>query len=396
MWPLEFYFRPLAVAFCGVLAFSLWGLTPEEPRQQQAVEPLELVAQTEANQTAGAMKTYLNLALPGGAEFSPIVLGETEGRVIVARVYTVGSRREIQVLAGKEGRWEFVGRNGGAITGVVDGNFLKGARRGPDGRLWALAGYTPPSNPQRGFRDYLYRFEDGNWKLMGPEDGQPAGTISDGGLHFLGTQPVHLFCEDQYFLLGLEGEKWIPLAAQNLIRGGFCDVCWRKDDAWLFRLRADGGQSILEAYWLKGPREQDITGPLRLETWAGRVFCWNLAVSADGTIAMFGTVGDLNNHKDQFGRVYRQRGDGAFDASDLPFPPTPANIPHCVNWSPRRVLFAVTRTDSRSFVVHRYENDHWVASGDVSQPRFFVHDLKLFFRDDGEPIVVWEDFLPHR
>jgi hypothetical protein len=88
-------------------------------------------------------------------------------------------------------------------------------------------------------------------------------------------------------LVGFERGRWVGLpAADALLRGGYERICWRKDDAWLFRLSANGGRSILEAYWLKGTLEKTITGPMLLETWPGSVFCWNLAVSADGTIAM--------------------------------------------------------------------------------------------------------------
>jgi hypothetical protein len=382
----------VAVALGGIIALPFLGVSRAQTGDQQRSETPEIVA-PQAKRPDGEEKVYFNLSLPCGADFSPIVLSATEAGTIVARVYHVGSRREIQVLERKDSRWQFLGHNGGAITGV-DGNFLAGAKQGPDGRLWVLAVYSFPSNPQRADKIFLYGLQKGVWKLFGPPDGHPVGDLSHGSLHFLGTKPVFQFSDGEQRLVGFEGGRWVGLpAADALLRGGYERICWRQDDAWLFRLSADGGRSILEAYWLKGTLEKTITGPMRLETWPGSVFCWNLAVSADGTIAMLGTVGDPNNHKGAFGRMYRQRRDGVFDASDLPLP-TPGLIAHCVEWSPRNVLFAVTTTDSRSLVIHRYEKDRWIASGDVSKPRFFAHDLQLFFGDDGRPIVVYHDFLP--
>ena len=225
--------------------------------EEFVAETLQRVTQPDRKQPDGPDKAYFNLALPGGAEFCPIVMNATEKGAIISRVYHVGSHREIQVIEQKDGRWEFLGWNGSAITGF-DGNFLMGAKRCPDGRLWVLAGYTEPSNPTLGQRDILYGFENGTWKVMGPPLGRVSRLVfSDSGLHILGRRPVHFFHDPECHLIGLEGEQRVPLAAENLACGGDRYVVWRKDDAWLFWQRKVEDRSTLVAYWLKGPRKEE-------------------------------------------------------------------------------------------------------------------------------------------
>lgn len=386
----------VGAVFCLMLIFAFWRVALSDVDEIESVpESLQRVPEPDRDQPDGGDKRYFNFTLPGGTEFCPIVMSATEKGAIVARVYHVGSRREIQVLEQKGGRWEFVGRNGSAITGF-DGNFLMGAKRGPDGRLWLLAGYTEPSNPMLGERDILYGFENGAWKVMGPPRGRVSDPLlSDSGLHVLGTQPVHFFQDQQCHLIGLEGERWVPLAAEQLACGDDKYVVWRKDDAWVFWQREDEGRSTLVAYWLKGPRKEDISAPIRLGSWNDRVFLLDFAVSTENTMAVFGRIGDFNNHKGQFLRLYRQRPDRGIESSDLPFPPVADHTPQILDWSPRGILFAVTMTDVRTMVVHRFENGRWLACGDASQPVFHIYRPRLFFRDGGEPIVVWQNFLPH-
>jgi len=195
-------------------------------------------------------KNYLNLSLPRGSRFTPIVLTASERKAIVARVAEVDGKREIQVLEGHGDKWDFVGKQGRAVTGV-DGNFLIDAKQGPDGRLWVLAGYTPPSNPDRGFSNYLYCFENDRWKLAGPQKGQPSDFFgTDFGVHFLGgAEPVRHFVagkeipdpRQNHNLMRLDENRFVPLPAQDLVRKHHGTMVWRKNDAWYFVPRnADG------------------------------------------------------------------------------------------------------------------------------------------------------------
>ena len=343
---------------------------------------------------AGEPKVYFNLELPGGSPFCPIVLSATERSAVVARVYSVSGRREIQVMEGKGDHWTFVGRNGEAITGA-DGNFLKGAGRAADGSLWIVAGYTPPSNKDRGFKDFLYVFEDGAWKHKGPPDGQEAGFWGDEGYHLLASRFVRLYWDTAWQFVGLEGVRWVELPAQALVRPRFERIAWRRDDAWFIRRRTEADQSSLEAYWVKGPRKEDIVGPLRLESWKGNVECLEFAVAPDGTIALFGSTGDPNDRKTWFGRLYRPRKDLTFVPSELPVLPGPSFIPLCFEWSPRGLLHVVISVHAGKIAIDRFEKDRWVACGEASQNVWRIFGPRLFFRDDGTPIVVWQDFLPH-
>src|SRR5260370_1434763 len=132
-------------------------------------------------------KNYLNLSLPRGSRFTPIVLTASERKAIVARVAEVDGKREIQVLEGHGDKWDFVGKQGRAVTGV-DGNFLIDAKQGPDEPLMLLTADTPPANPDRGFSNYLYCFENDRWKLACPQKGQPSDFFgTDFVVHFLGA-----------------------------------------------------------------------------------------------------------------------------------------------------------------------------------------------------------------
>ena len=378
------------------LASPAWA---QESRGKEALEELPgPLLKRKADQLERAHKAYFNLQLPGEApQLRPIVVSASEHSAIVAQEFEFGNGREIQVLELKEGRWQFVGRNGGAITGK-DRNFLQDAKQGSDGRLWVLV--------QLRSHDFLYSLEDGGWKVKGPPNGHLGGSTVDDGLHFLGTHLVHQFQSEKIQLVGLEGEQWVPVPAQDLVQepneivGYFRNgkmhgsIYWRAHDAWLFRMRSKGDRSTLEAYWVKGPRKEDIFGPMFLESWRQRVSCYFFAVSSVGSIAMIGRTGDLNNVSGQFGRLYHQRKDLTYESQDLPLPPASEGTPDCFDWSPRGVLHAVVRQKDRKSEIHRFENGRWLPCGDFNQRRWFIFNPRLFFHDNGEPIVVWEDFLP--
>jgi hypothetical protein len=69
-------------------------------------------------------KDYINLSLPGGSEFIPIVISASDKEAVVARVYRVKNERDIQVLHWNGNEWKYLGDQGESITGQ-DRNFLK-------------------------------------------------------------------------------------------------------------------------------------------------------------------------------------------------------------------------------------------------------------------------------
>ncbi len=352
-------------------------------------------------------KNYLNLSLPRGSRFTPIVLTASERKAIVARVAEVDGKREIQVLEGHGDKWDFVGKQGRAVTGV-DGNFLIDAKQGPDGRLWVLAGYTPPSNPDRGFSNYLYCFENDRWKLAGPQKGQPSDFFgTDFGVHFLGgAEPVRHFVagkeipdpRQNHNLMRLDENRFVPLPAQDLVRKHHGTMVWRKNDAWYFVPRNADGQTQLDAYWVKGARANDVVGPIRLGDWKARLTFRQFAISDQGMIAVLGWEGKLDNLDTArtFGQLFRPNGDQRYERSELP--PLPAKYTEHLAWSPTGSLFVTTLREGRTIEVFSLAGAKWERKNKAEQPMEIglIWDPRLFFRTNGEPVVVWEDFVPRR
>lgn len=338
-------------------------------------------------------KDYINLSLPGGSYFTPIVISASGQDTVVARVYHVKNKREIQVLQRNGNEWKYLGDQGEAITGQ-DGNFLKDAIKGPDGRLWILAAYTRPSNPHRGDTVFLYCYENNKWVLKGPPDGYPSGSMGDQGLNFLGgAEPVHLFygydVEKQMVVphyLGLKSNSWYPLPVQKLLRSTQGGVHTGKNDTWVIG-SPEGNESTLEAIHIRGPENKDVDIPVNLDKTDKEKTISSIAVSPKGEIVVFFADGD--NH---FGRRYHPRSTKVYDVLDLAPPPSPETIMVDYAFAPDGALWAVAE-DLYRLEVYRFVTDKWEMKYKTTQPsdEGAIGSPRLYFRSDNEPIVTWEN-----
>lgn len=408
-------------ACCGTASESKLPARPIDIPKPELIDPLRLP------QKKDTFKNYLNISLPGLSCFSPFVLVASDQEAVVARVSFVDGNRDIQVLIGHGEHWDYLGPQGRALTGV-DGNFLRDAKQGPDGRLWILAGYTPPSNQQRGGKDYLYCLEKDEWRIAGPPRGAPGADFAEKGLYFLGSnEPVHLFAatsnENQearvlVHFVRLEGGDWVPLPAQDLLRKHHEKgiMTSRKNDAWWFVPSVTDGRTELIAYWLKGPRAADIFGPIHLGSWNSKLFLPTIAVSETGDIAVQGWETprqNMNlNDATSFGRLFRAQGGGRFAETELPALTSEldnsagsserrATKSHGrtidrLEWSPKGELFGLHRIDEQHIAVFILTATGWKMRGEARQPvaSGIIYEPRLFIRSNGEPIVVWEDFKP--
>ena len=358
---------------------------------------------------ANELQVFVNLSLPGQSEFTPIVLAASKERTTVARVAYVENRRDIQVLEKSGDIWNYVGTNGRALTGF-NWNFLPDAKQGPDGRLWVLAthpdvGDSLPFGSNRDYRDYLYCFESGSWKIAGPKDGHAHGDFGDRGLHFLGTvEPVHHFVRfdqsktghEEDCLLQLHGEKWVELPAQQLLRQTGGKLAWRKQDAWLVTTTWTNGATLVDGYFLDGPKQDDIYGPFRLWSGSASNHLWRVAASDSNDVALLLLQideADVRNWTNWTLRVVSADRTGVHKITDAPSP----SMKHVgdFKWSPTGELVMTSESELRTMHVHTLNNGEWKAIAKATQPVGQILGERLAFRDDGTPIVTWEVFFPH-
>jgi hypothetical protein len=347
-------------------------------------------------------KQFLNLSLPAGSKFAPLVLSASSNRTIVARVCLVAGRREIQVLENRGGAWKPVGANGDGITGV-DGNFLEDATVGPDGRLWVLAAYSRPSNSERGDNHYLYVFDGKRWQLAGPEKGYPSGSMADLGLCFLGKTLIHHFVgydleqkRDKPYLLYLDGTKWEPVAAQSLLRQREGQLAWTGSNAWYFSCSEQAGTTFVNAYAINGVAEKDVSGPQALVEAPGTGYPFRkFALSQKGDVAVILQTADHDNPS-WFCCLVRDIGKaGKHEVVKLPPPPI-KYYTTTLMWSPTGELALTDLPINNAVAVYALRNNIWTKIAEASQPLeagdIFGH--RLSFTTEGVPIMTWEDFFP--
>jgi hypothetical protein len=352
------------------------------------------------------VKQFLNLSLPGESVSSPVVLNASGDGATVARVARVRKMCDIQVLRRVAGTWTFLGDRGEALTGF-DGTGLADAIEGPDGRLWAMACYTPFSNPQIGWKCFLYCFENGGWRIAGPEQGYPAGDWNDDGLHFLGSdEPVHHFWRSmpgvqghgEEFLTQLRGHLWSELPVQELLRRTGGTIAWRRKDAWLIACQKSEDETLVTAYQLTGPDENDVRGPYPLFSAKHRQNVQDATVSENNTLAVF-----LREE----GRGVRPRSPVAcmvqLDQAEIPKPVPVPFPPHWrdrwearLAWNPQgELLLSMVQSDTHRVRVYVLRNGRWVQVAEATQPAEAgrIIDHRLYVKPDGSPVVTWEEFI---
>ena len=315
----------------------------------------------------------------------------------MARVAYVENRRDIQILETTNHIWTFVGTNGGALTGF-DWNFLPDAKQGPDGRLWVLATH-PTAAARYSYRNYLFCFENGSWRIAGPKDGHPYGDFGDDGLHFLGgAEPVHHFVQlegvksghTEDCLLQLRGDKWVELPAQELLRRTGGRLAWRKQDAWLVSSQWTNGATLVDGYFLAGSKKDDIYGPFRLWSGSASNQLWRVAASDKNELALLLRDRDLGGWTCCIVSADRN---GVHRVTEV-LPP-PVEYVSDLMWSPTGNLAVTSTPGFQSVQVQVLRDGQWRIIAEASQPdgEGLILSDRLHFRDDGMPIVTWEDFF---
>jgi len=374
---------------------------------------LMTLEQFEAARLGRTVKQYVNLSLPGGAKFCPIVMSADDAESVIARVAYVDGKRDVQVVHGQGKSWRALGSNGHGLTGT-DGNFLSDARVGPNGKLWVLASYSVPSNPDRGGMSFLYCFEKGQWVLKAPRKSH--GTMDryvpnwDSGLHFFGRNgPCHILHAGNAGVrfLALEGGAWKSVPAQDALqkampsKGCYPQACKRKNDTWFLWCTRGKKRSVLKSLRIGGTLNNDVIGPTELESWPKEVYLTSASVSPGGTIAV--RVYDSARRRG-IGRLYRPDAKGGYNPSDLslPFPKrvdfevlqySPTGALYAV-WNPKRIWHP--NGHPQELTVAQLVGGKWEVLANVKQRKQDgrIFSPRVFFKQNGTPIVVWEDFFP--
>jgi hypothetical protein len=367
---------------------------------------IELIRQHTANAPLrrSSGKTYLGVTLPGRSQFTPIVLSATPQKTVFARVAEVDDRRDVQVLEGGGEHWDFVGSQGRSLTGA-DGTVLQDAVAGPDGRLWVLVSHTPPSNPAKGSRAFLYCCRDGRWGLAEPPEGHAASDYADRGLVFLGSnEPAHL---QMLFdrpgtgsvatvtrLLQLHDGQWHTHPAEKLLQDEATLLLGNSGEAWAIASRHAGGKTTVHGHRISGPRPADIAGPYTLLTLDGSYDLYWAALSDCHRLALLPKESSDKGEKPCLARIV--------DVSrpDKPAVEAVASPPwdwvDILRWSPQGELVAA-RCRPSSVQVFALRGGRWLPIAEASQDRSQgnIFHPRLTFRSDGATIVTWEDFFPH-
>ena len=374
---------------------------------QVAPPGLLTLQQYTASKLKDKPKHYINLSLPSGSAFCPII-ALYEDVLCVARITPNKAGRDITVLRQDGNAWRPLGDKGGALTGNQKGYaFLDDMRVSPDKTLWVSSVYTFPD------RTYIYRYGEGKWALVGPQDGdkRESEVIWDSGLHFLGDAiPCRIINtrDKGLSVLRLGKDEWnlapVTEPVKKLVGDSILwpnNIVHRAQDTWLIWKVKGEDQSILRAVRLASPNQDGLTGPYDLVRFESKFCVQATAVSPEGIIAVNLTEGD-----DKDGRVYlfTPEGNGHYNTSQCPSVGMNSQFLDMV-WSTNKTLFAVrnawgTWYDERvpaknGFELLAYSNGLWATHARHLQPvsEGNVGLARIFFQPCGQPCVVWDDWF---
>jgi len=359
-------------------------------------------------------KAFINLTMPApwNDDCGWWVLQSNAKSTTVAHNARFHGKDDILVMEVEGDRYRFVGKNGHGITGV-EGSLLHAAAQSPDGRLWIMAEHRRFPNQIRGNQFCLFVLANDKWTAVGPRFGAPrehSWNYGEQGLHFFGdNRPVTASIRSnfkgdnscwQLRLRRLEGDRWVTLPGHEYVygRSSHLRCVWRANDAWLIEIREKAGQTTLDVRWIKGPRPEETVGPFHLDSWVGKMCFFHFAVSPDGSVAVVGCNGDIADNKPDtpfFLKLYHPSGKGDYKLEEAPYPPLAGEVIGILEWSPTGTLHVVSNTAEKAFV-HQFAGGRWVQVGEGTERRGFettIWNPKLFFRDDGTPIVTWERFI---
>lgn len=392
----------------GPIHANFGTLDPKSSYTTIRTKAIELIQQRAVGKSLRPRsgKQYLGITLPGRPQFTPIILSAGPEKTVFACVAEVDGKRDIQVRQGSGERWEFVGTRGRALTGE-DGSFLDDAVQGPDGRLWVLVSYTRSSNPKIGERACLYCYEAGRWAMADSRDGHSASTLSRGGLVFLGdSQPAHVqafFGEKsgapaRQSVLQWHNGQWQAHPVEKIMQERKGQLVWNAREAWLIAKFQFRGKTSLRGYRIAGPRPADTTGPYPLLTLDGSYELCHADLSENHRLALLLREASKPNpsasDKPYVGWIVDVTRADKPAVQSMPAPP--ADWVEHLCWSPKHELTA-TRCNPSEVQVLALRGAKWTAIAEALQDRSegYIFGPRLAFRNDGVPMVTWEDFFPH-
>lgn len=347
-------------------------------------------------------RQYLGIALPKGAVFTPIVLKSSKEQTIAASVIYIDGRRDIQVLEDRGHGWQPLGRSGRGITGV-DGTFLQSAIIGRNGRIWVLAGYSYPSNPDRGNNHYLYVYDGSDWQLAGPQNGAPSGSIGERGLGFLGDYLAHMYLgydsekkRDKPYLKYLEQGKWKTAGAEQFLRSTPGQTLWTGSNLWHLVCTNTEDRTVVDAYIVDGIGTRNISGPHRLLESPGTNYYLNsFDVSHKGDVAVLLADKDSDEPTKWLPYVLHHKSGSRWTAPSLLPPPPVKYSTDWFGWSPACDLMLLHTPSFHTAVILAYRDGKWMTIAEGQQTGVGqIFDPSVTFSEDGLPIVTWEDFIP--
>ena len=353
---------------------------------------------------------FLNIVIPGRSRFTPFLLAADETSAIIARVTYVEGRRDIQVLDIRQDSWKYVGNKGEALTGR-DGAFLHGASRGPDGRLWILATFSGLWEPGGENRGFIYMFDNDTWQVYGSENGHVASSASSGKLMFLGSDEPALYQRMHDKSTRTPGDttesvkiwrngRWELHPIERLAKENVGTFAWNVESksAWYITARFELGHTIVSGYSVHGAMADDIKGPHVLLRQKGSFVISEASLSSDEQIALLlrrrDDSGDVDFSLPYYGSILNVANPNNAGATQLPSPSRNERGSYNVedfSWSPKNELTHDVRT-SDGVEVYAYRNSNWskiARSAIETGGRRVVSDIRLGYRKDGLPIVLW-------
>ncbi len=364
---------------------------------QVAPPGLLTLQQYTASKLKGKRKQYINLSLPSGSQFCPVVAIH-ENHLSVARITPSAGGRDITVLRQEGNQWLPLGDKGSALTGGQKGYaFLDDMRVSPDKTLWVTSVYTFP------YRTYSHRYRNRKWELAGPPEGDrpKSEVIWDSGIHFLGDATPCRIVETRdegICILRLAEAGWDLAPVTEQVKRLVGDstlwpehIARRAQDTWLIWEAEGEGESTLRAVRIASPKPDGVTGPFDLMRFDSKLCVQSTAASPEGTIAANLTDG---NYENGYVHLLQPVGKGGFSASKCPSVGKNSEFED-MRWAPDGTLIAARKSDDNGVELLGFKDGKWSSMYRHQQPTSEgnIGETKIFFRPDGKPCVVWADWF---
>jgi hypothetical protein len=195
------------------------------------------------------------------------------------------------------------------------------------------------------------------------------------------------------------GDRFVPIEVYEHTQFNKKFVyAWQETCPWLIAVRQEVlGETSLEVSLMTGLNRDDRFVSFNAEQTNQRINFDGFSISNDSTIAALGYKGsalkdspiDADN---QFIKLYKfSKSSRTFSVVQIEQPPDQSALVASVAWSPTGILHAIKVSDSK-LSLYSYDRGAWrkvaVEEGDFNYAFRFV-DPKIYFFDDGRPIVTW-------